>query len=107
MRRGSERASRLPDSRGASQAGVLRATGRMVQPERARFRGALPVRATALEMLAGVGLDVLIGDPRWLPHPVRGFGWLAVRLESLCRSTGLPARVAGGIFWVSAVSLAG
>jgi adenosylcobinamide-phosphate synthase len=65
------------------------------------------VRATGFEMLAGVGLDVLIGDPQWLPHPVRGFGWLAARLESLFRSAGLPLRLAGVLFWLSAVSVAG
>jgi len=27
-------------------------------------------------LAAGYGLDLLLGDPRWLPHPVRGFGWL-------------------------------
>ena len=64
------------------------------------------MRATALEILAGVGLDILIGDPRWLPHPVRGFGWLAARLENLCRSIGLPPRIAGALFWLIAVSLA-
>lgn len=26
-------------------------------------------------VLAGVGLDIILGDPRWLPHPVAGMGW--------------------------------
>ena len=30
-----------------------------------------------------MALDLALGDPRWLPHPVRGIGWLASRLESL------------------------
>ncbi|MCG2660479.1 MAG: cobalamin biosynthesis protein, partial [Kiritimatiellae bacterium] len=29
------------------------------------------------QILAAVVLDLLVGDPRWLPHPVRGIGWLA------------------------------
>ncbi|HEY4335766.1 MAG TPA: adenosylcobinamide-phosphate synthase CbiB [Puia sp.] len=29
-----------------------------------------------LPLAAGYGLDLLFGDPRWLPHPVVGFGWL-------------------------------
>lgn len=58
------------------------------------------------EVLAGVGLDLLIGDPRWFPHPVRGFGWVAVRLERFWRWTGLPLRAAGALYWVSAVGVA-
>jgi len=27
----------------------------------------------------------LLGDPRWLPHPVRGIAWLALRLETWTR----------------------
>lgn len=27
-------------------------------------------------LATGYVLDLLLGDPRWLPHPVRGFGWL-------------------------------
>jgi len=38
-----------------------------------------------LQILAAVGLDILIGDPRWLPHPVRGIGWLARQLEAPLR----------------------
>ena len=33
------------------------------------------------QILAAVALDLALGDPRWLPHPVRGIGWLAARLE--------------------------
>ncbi|MEI6563918.1 MAG: adenosylcobinamide-phosphate synthase CbiB [bacterium] len=38
-----------------------------------------------VQILAAVALDLLIGDPRWLPHPVRGIGWMAKRLESPLR----------------------
>lgn len=37
------------------------------------------------QILAAVGLDLILGDPRWLPHPVRGIGLLASRLERLTR----------------------
>lgn len=33
------------------------------------------------QVLAAVVLDLLAGDPRWLPHPVRWIGRLAQRLE--------------------------
>ena len=35
------------------------------------------------QILAAVALDLVLGDPRWLPHPVRGIGRLAAWLESL------------------------
>ncbi|NHQ60375.1 cobalamin biosynthesis protein [Chlorobium sp. BLA1] len=40
-------------------------------------------------------LDLSLGDPRWMPHPVRGIGWFALRLESLMRRSPLPLRVTG------------
>jgi adenosylcobinamide-phosphate synthase len=64
------------------------------------------VRATALELLCGVALDLAVGDPRWLPHPVRGFGWLVTRLERLWRASRLPLRLAGVLFFVTAVGCA-
>jgi adenosylcobinamide-phosphate synthase len=54
----------------------------------------------------GVALDLAIGDPRWLPHPVRAFGWLVVRLERAFRATRLPLRAAGTLFWMTAVGAA-
>jgi adenosylcobinamide-phosphate synthase len=65
------------------------------------------MRAAAPELLAGVALDLAIGDPRWLPHPVRGFGWLVGKLERVWRASGLPLRIAGAAFTVTAVAIAG
>ena len=38
-----------------------------------------------LQILLALLLDALLGDPRWLPHPVRGIGWLAQHLEAPLR----------------------
>jgi adenosylcobinamide-phosphate synthase len=64
------------------------------------------MRPTAPELLIGVALDLAVGDPRWLPHPVRGFGWLAARLEAVYRASGIPLRLAGVLFWATAVPVA-
>jgi len=37
-------------------------------------------------------LDLLLGDPRWLPHPIRGIGLAITRLESRIRSYAHEAR---------------
>lgn len=49
------------------------------------------------ELLCGAALDLALGDPRWLPHPVRGIGWLIARLEPLCRQ--LPLYLGGALLW--------
>ena len=36
-------------------------------------------------LLLGFGVDLLLGDPRWLPHPVQGIGWLIGKLEAALR----------------------
>lgn len=43
---------------------------------------------TALPLLCGFALDALVGDPYWLPHPIRAVGRLISRLEKLARSGG-------------------
>ena len=37
-------------------------------------------------IIAGFILDLLIGDPRWLPHPICLIGNLIIFLEKLLRS---------------------
>ena len=60
---------------------------------------------TARELLAGVALDLAIGDPQWLPHPVRAVGWLARVSERTMRATGLPLQIAGVLFWIIVVGV--
>lgn len=48
-----------------------------------------------LQLLIALGLDLLLGDPRWFPHPVRIIGWFCVRLESLFRRLVVNQRLAG------------
>ncbi len=45
--------------------------------------------------MAAMALDAAFGDPRWLPHPVRGLGALAAGLETLTKKLIPSARAAG------------
>jgi adenosylcobinamide-phosphate synthase len=38
-----------------------------------------------LTIILAIALDLLLGDPRWLPHPVRGIGFFASRSELFMR----------------------
>ena len=40
---------------------------------------------TTTALALGVLMDLLLGDPRWLPHPIRGMGLLINALERLLR----------------------
>ncbi|MFN3324702.1 MAG: adenosylcobinamide-phosphate synthase CbiB [Bryobacteraceae bacterium] len=62
--------------------------------------------AVPWDVVAGFCLDLAVGDPRCIPHPVRGFGWLAVRFERLWRRTGLPLRAAGVLFLLACLGSA-
>ena len=47
---------------------------------------------TASEFLLAASIDAIVGDPRWLPHPVRGMGhaimWCDEHVRGMCRSPG-------------------
>lgn len=58
---------------------------------------------TPVELFGGVALDLVLGDPRWLPHPVAGIGRLANVAEKLWRGVKIPMRLAGSLVWLSVV----
>ena len=55
---------------------------------------------TRSELLAAVALDLTLGDPRWLPHPIRAVGWMVKQAEEFWRATPLSSRAAGAAMWV-------
>lgn len=48
-----------------------------------------------LHLFSAVGLDLLLGDPAWLPHPVRGIGRLITWSERLTRAVFPNVSIAG------------
>lgn len=48
------------------------------------------------------GADLILGDPRWFPHPVRGMGWAIDRGERILRSV-MPWERIAGILLVTAI----
>jgi adenosylcobinamide-phosphate synthase len=59
------------------------------------------------QILIAVLLDIVLGDPRWMPHPVRAIGALAVRTEKFSRRFFGPTRLAGVIAVFFVYSIAG
>jgi adenosylcobinamide-phosphate synthase len=60
---------------------------------------------TRWEFGAAVVLDLALGDPRWLPHPVRGIGWLIAAGERLVRRSRLPLRAAGVVLCLGVAAI--
>lgn len=59
-------------------------------------------------LLSAFALDLIFGDPRWFPHPVRGIGWAIQRTETVLRrfaKTPLAEKAAGVLLVVLIVSL--
>jgi adenosylcobinamide-phosphate synthase len=59
------------------------------------------IHVTITAFIIGAVLDLILGDPRWFPHPIRGFGLLISALERLLRK--LPYERAGGCILVCGV----
>ena len=59
---------------------------------------------TALALIAGFFIDLLLGDPRWLYHPVRIIGnsiaWLEKRLRRIFPKTPEGEKWAGALLVV-------
>ncbi len=60
-----------------------------------------------LQILLAILLDLLFGDPRWLPHPVQGIGWLAQRAEAPLRCLIPNPKLAGivAVVWVVGITV--
>ncbi|KAF0219335.1 MAG: adenosylcobinamide-phosphate [Geobacteraceae bacterium] len=64
-------------------------------------------------LIAAISLDLLLGDPRWLPHPVVGIGRLISFLEKWLRRLARDERTGGillllitaGLTWLAAFAL--
>ena len=58
-------------------------------------------------LLLGFGIDLVVGDPHGIPHPVVGIGKLISGIEKLLRrmfpKTERGERVAGGVLWTAVV----
>ena len=54
----------------------------------------------AIIILSAYAMDLIFGDPRWFPHPVRGIGWMIQRTERFLRrfaKTPQAEKIAGGL----------
>ena len=69
------------------------------------------MKLRALALALGFLIDVLLGDPHSLPHPVVAIGKLIVALEKALRrlfpATPAGERWAGGVLWLLTVSISG
>jgi adenosylcobinamide-phosphate synthase len=61
------------------------------------------IHATATAMGLGALLDLVVGDPQWLPHPVRAIGRLITVLERILRRISYE-KIAGCVLVFSVVS---
>jgi adenosylcobinamide-phosphate synthase len=61
----------------------------------------------SLTLAAGFILDLIFGDPRWLPHPVRFIGGLTNWAEPRCRRLIANEYLAGAVFTLTVITVAG
>jgi adenosylcobinamide-phosphate synthase len=61
----------------------------------------------SIALTAGFVLDLLLGDPHWLPHPVRLVGRMAAWAEPRCRRLVTNEYLAGAVFTMAVVASVG
>ncbi len=61
----------------------------------------------AIDMIFAFGLDLMLGDPEWFPHPVRFIGAMITRLEKTTRKLFSNERVAGTLTGLLTVIISG
>ncbi|MDP3791982.1 MAG: adenosylcobinamide-phosphate synthase CbiB [Candidatus Omnitrophota bacterium] len=59
----------------------------------------------AIEIALAYILDLILGDPRWLPHPVKGIGWMIKKLEPVLRKVFRNERIGGVILAISVIGV--
>jgi len=59
------------------------------------------------QIIAAIVLDLILGDPRWLPHPVRLIGRFAIALETPLRKIFRNPRLAGVMTVLSVLMVVG
>src|SRR3989338_6735656 len=57
----------------------------------------------AIEIALAYILDLILGDPRWFPHPVKGIGWMISKLEPVLRKAFRSQRIGGMFLAVSVI----
>ncbi|MEK7376165.1 MAG: CobD/CbiB family cobalamin biosynthesis protein, partial [Candidatus Margulisiibacteriota bacterium] len=51
----------------------------------------------AINIVLAYILDLILGDPRWLPHPVKGMGWMIRKFEPVLRKVFRNERMGGTV----------
>lgn len=85
MRTGLQRYSGIPDGRGSPGVQGFSPTVKVWIVRIYRRRNIL-MKYHILAFGAGFLLDQLFGDPYFLPHPIRGIGWLIAKTEKTLRA---------------------
>lgn len=60
----------------------------------------------AVIMILAYAMDLILGDPEWMPHPVKAIGYFAKKLEPPLRNAVRNEQLAGIIFAIGIIGLA-
>lgn len=60
-----------------------------------------------ITIISAYVIDLILGDPNWLPHPVKGIGWLIIKFDYLLRGNKKPSfeKIKGIFFAIIIISI--